>query len=98
MRAIAESPDTARLLGVDTNRIVPALFVISGMFTALGGILFAANYLQVSPFIGNEVALKGVAAMIIGGMGNMIFASLLAFLCLRPTGLYGDRAARAQRV
>jgi branched-chain amino acid transport system permease protein len=127
LRAIAESPDTARLLGVDTNRIVPALFIISGMFTALGGILFAANYLQVSPFIGNEVALKGVAAMIIGGMGNIwgavlgglligvleslsihffgganseivIFGSLLLFLCIRPTGLYGDRGVRVQRV
>lgn len=127
LRAIAESPETARLLGVDTNRIVPALFVISGVFTALGGILFAANYLQVSPFIGNEVALKGVAAMIIGGMGNIwgavlgglligvlealsihffggaaaevvIFAALLVFLCVRPTGLYGDRALRVQRV
>jgi branched-chain amino acid transport system permease protein len=127
LRAIAENPETARLVGVDTNRIVPALFAISGMFTALGGILFAANYLQVSPFIGNEVALKGVAAMIIGGMGNIwgavlgglligvlealsihffggarseivIFASLLLFLCIRPTGLYGDRAVRLQRV
>jgi branched-chain amino acid transport system permease protein len=127
LRAIAESPDTARLLGVDTNRIVPALFAISGLFTALGGILFAATYLQVSPFIGNEVALKGVAAMIIGGMGNIwgavlgglligvlealsihffggaraeivIFASLLLFICIRPTGLYGDRGVRVQRV
>jgi branched-chain amino acid transport system permease protein len=127
LRAIAESPDTARLIGVDTNRIVPALFGISGMFTALGGILFATNYLQVSPFIGNEVALKGVAAMIIGGMGNIwgavlgglmigiaesmsihfvggaaaetiIFGGLLLFLCVRPTGLFGDRAVRTQRV
>jgi branched-chain amino acid transport system permease protein len=127
LRAIAESPETSRLLGINTNRIVPALFGISGMFTALGGILFAANYLQVSPFMGNEVALKGVAAMIIGGMGNIwgavlggliigvieslsiqffggavaeiiIFAALLLFLCVRPTGLYGDRAVRMQRV
>jgi branched-chain amino acid transport system permease protein len=127
LRAIAENADTARLLGVDTNRIVPALFLISGLFTALGGIFFAVNYLQVSPFIGNEVALKGVAAMIIGGMGNIwgavlgglligvlealsihffggaraemvIFASLLLFICVRPTGLYGDRGLRVQRV
>lgn len=127
LRAIAENADTARLLGVDTNRIVPALFLISGLFTALGGILFAANYLQVSPFVGNEVALKGVAAMIIGGMGNIwgavlgglligvleslsihlfggaraeivIFGSLLVFLCVRPTGLYGDRGLRVHRV
>jgi len=127
LRAIAESPVTALLLGIDTHRIVPALFFISGLFTALGGILFAVNYLQVSPFMGNEVALKGVAAMIIGGMGNIwgavvgglligvlealsihffggaeaeiiVFATLLVFLCVRPTGFFGDRGLRVQRV
>jgi branched-chain amino acid transport system permease protein len=127
LRAIAESPDTAVLLGIDINRIVPALFLISGLFTALGGIFFAVSYLQVSPFMGNEVALKGVAAMIIGGMGNIwgavlgglvigmvealsinffggaiaeviIYAALMTFLLVKPTGLFGDRAIRAQRV
>jgi branched-chain amino acid transport system permease protein len=127
LRAIAENPDASVLLGIDIKRIVPALFVISGMFTALGGILFAVSYLQVSPFMGNEVALKGVAAMIIGGMGNIwgavlgglvlgmaealsisvfggavaevvIYAALMLFLFIKPTGLFGDRGIRVQRV
>jgi len=71
LRVIAESPDTAEMLGVDVNRIVPVVFLISGLFTALGGLLFALNYLQVSPFMGEAVALKGISAMVIGGMGNI---------------------------
>lgn len=71
LRAIAENSDTALLLGVEIRRLVPALFLISGIFTALGGIIFAINYEQVSPFMGNEVTFKGVAAMIIGGMGSV---------------------------
>lgn len=71
LRAIAESPETAEMLGVDVDRIVPVVFLISGLFTALGGVLFALNYMQVSPFMGEEVAFKGISAMVLGGMGNI---------------------------
>jgi branched-chain amino acid transport system permease protein len=70
LRTIAEDSETARLLGVDLGRIVPAVFVISGLFAALGGILFAINYRQVHPFMGEALGLKGISAMIVGGMGN----------------------------
>ncbi len=71
IRAIAEDPRTATLLGIEVDRIVPMIFVFSGIFTALGGVLFSVNYLQVSPFMGEGVGFKGIAAMIIGGMGNI---------------------------
>lgn len=71
LRAIAENPDTALLLGVDVNRLVPVVFLVSGLFTALAGVLFALNYLQVGPTIGEEIAFKGISAMVVGGMGNI---------------------------
>ena len=71
LRAIAESPSTAEILGVVVARLVPMVFVIGGLFAALGGMLFALNYQQVHPFMGEEVALKGISAMVIGGMGNV---------------------------
>jgi branched-chain amino acid transport system permease protein len=71
LRTIAEDSDTARLLGVDIHRIVPLVFVISGLFAALGGILFALNYRQVHPFMGEALGLKGISAMVVGGMGNI---------------------------
>jgi branched-chain amino acid transport system permease protein len=71
LRTIAEDSETARLLGVDVHRIVPIVFVISGLFAALAGILFAINYRQVHPFMGEALGLKGISAMIVGGMGNI---------------------------
>ena len=71
VRAIAENPETAYILGIDVDRIVAIVFLISGVLAALAGVLFAFNYLQVSPFMGEEVGLKGISAMIVGGMGNV---------------------------
>jgi branched-chain amino acid transport system permease protein len=71
LRTIAEDSNTALLLGVNINRIVPLVFVISGLFAALAGVLFALNYRQVHPFMGEALGLKGISAMVVGGMGNI---------------------------
>ena len=71
VRAIAESADTAYLLGIPVERLVPLIFVAGGLFTGLAGLAFALSYQQVSPFMGDQIALKGVSAMVIGGMGNL---------------------------
>jgi branched-chain amino acid transport system permease protein len=76
LRTIAEDSDTALLLGVEINRIVPVVFVMSGAFAALAGVVFALNYRQVHPFMGEMVGLKGISAMIVGGMGN-VWGSIL---------------------
>ena len=70
LRTIAEDSDTALLLGVDVNRLVPVVFALAGLFAAIAGVLFALNYRQVQPFMGEAVGLKGISAMIVGGMGN----------------------------
>lgn len=70
-RTIAENPETATILGVNVNRTVLALFISSGLFAALAGLLFAINYRQVHPFMGEIIGLKGISAMVIGGMGNV---------------------------
>jgi branched-chain amino acid transport system permease protein len=70
LRTIAEDSDTALLLGIDIGRIVPIVFALAGLFAAIAGVLFAINYRQVQPFMGEAVGLKGISAMIVGGMGN----------------------------
>jgi len=70
LRTIAEDSDTALLLGVDVNRLVPVVFVLAGLFAAIAGVLFALNYRQVQPFMGEAVGLKGISAMIVGGMAT----------------------------
>jgi branched-chain amino acid transport system permease protein len=81
LRTIAEDADTAALLGVAVGRVVPVVFVVGGLFTALSGFLFAVNYQQASPFMGEEIALKGISAMVVGGMGN-IWGAILGGLLI----------------
>ncbi len=71
LRSIAENPDAATLMGVDVLRIVPMVFIISGVLTGLAGLLFTVNYATVTPFMGEHVGTKAIAAMVIGGLGNV---------------------------
>ena len=71
LRSIAESPDTATILGVDVNRIVPVVFVLTGVLCGLAGALFAVNYSDVSAFMGEHVGTKAIAAMVLGGLGSI---------------------------
>ena len=71
LRAIAESPDTAVLLGVDVVRIVQAVFLLTGVLCGIAGALFTVNYGDVSPFMGDQVGTKAIAAMVLGGLGSI---------------------------
>jgi branched-chain amino acid transport system permease protein len=71
MRAVAESLDTANILGVDSNLIILMTFFFSGALAGAAGIIFGISFSIVSPFMGMEPGIKGIAAMIVGGMGNL---------------------------
>ncbi len=71
LRSIAENPDTALMLGVDVQRIVPLVYVVTGGLCAIAGILFAINYRTVGPYIGDQVATVAIAGMVLGGLGNI---------------------------
>jgi branched-chain amino acid transport system permease protein len=71
LRAIAESPDAANILGVDTRRVVAVVFVLTGVLCAFAGILFVINYGEVSPQMGEDIGGKAIAGMVIGGLGSI---------------------------
>jgi branched-chain amino acid transport system permease protein len=71
MRAVAENIETASILGVDSNLIIPVAFFASGALAGASGILFGLSFSIVSPFMGMAPGIKGIAAMIVGGMGNI---------------------------
>lgn len=71
LRTIAENPDTASLLGVDVGRVVPVVFILTGVLAGVAGALFTVNYGDVSPFMGDNVGTKAIAAMVLGGMGSI---------------------------
>ena len=71
LRAIAERPDTATLMGVDVGRIVPVVYVITGLLCAISGVLFTINYSTVDAYVGDTVATVAIAGMVLGGLGNV---------------------------
>lgn len=71
LRAIAERPDTAVLMGVEVLRIVPVVYVITGLLCATAGILFTINYSTIDAYIGDTVATVAIAGMVLGGLGNV---------------------------
>lgn len=71
LRAIAENPDAANILGVDTNRVVPVVFMLTGLLCGLAGALFAVNYGEVSPQMGEDIGTKAIAGMVVGGLGSI---------------------------
>ena len=71
LRTIAENPDTASLLGVNVGRVVPVVFILTGLLSGVAGALFTVNYGDVSPFMGDNVGTKAIAAMVLGGIGSI---------------------------
>jgi branched-chain amino acid transport system permease protein len=72
MRAVAENPGAAALLGVDVNRVILVTVMGASALAGLAGILFAVAISDVSPYIGrDEVELRGLAVIVLGGMGSI---------------------------
>lgn len=80
VRAVAESPRAARVLGVDVDRAIAASFFISSALGGAAGVLFGLAYNAISPDMGRSVELKGLAVIILGGMGSMPGAVVAGFL------------------
>jgi branched-chain amino acid transport system permease protein len=79
VRAVAESPRAARILGVNVDRTIAASFFISSALGGAAGVLFGLAYNAISPDMGRSVELKGLAVIILGGMGSMPGAVLAGF-------------------
>lgn len=77
IRAVAENPQTASLLGMPFDRVVAFTFFLSSALGAVAGVLVGMLFQgSVSPFMGNTYGLKGLAAIILGGMGDITGAVL----------------------
>ena len=71
MRATAENPRVASLMGVNPDRVISATFVIGAVLAALAGIMWAANYGTVQHAMGFLPGLKAFTAAVLGGIGNL---------------------------
>ncbi len=76
IRAVAESPTNAALLGIDVTRVSQAVFFISSGLAAEAGLLLSLRSASANSEIGLTFGLKALAIMAIGGLGDMRGAML----------------------
>lgn len=76
LRAVAEEPTTAKLLGVNSVRIIVAAFVISAALAGAAGILLTLRLGLANPAVGLTYGTRALAVMAIGGLGNVRGAML----------------------
>jgi len=71
MRATAENPRVATLMGVRPDMVISATFIIGAALAALAGVMYAANYGSVNHTMGFLPGLKAFTAAVFGGIGNL---------------------------
>lgn len=84
VRAIAENENAAQLLGVSVRRAVVQVFVISSALAGLAGLMVAMRFESIGAYMSDAYALKALAVIVIGGLGDVrgaLVAGLLLGLC-----------------
>lgn len=76
MRATAENPKIAGLMGVNANQVISITFMIGGALAALAGVMIASNYGSTHFYMGFIPGLKAFTAAVLGGIGNLQGAML----------------------
>jgi branched-chain amino acid transport system permease protein len=71
IRAVAQDPDTASLMGVPVNRVIALTFFVGGALGGLAGVLFGIHYSLVNPYSGFVPGMKAFTAAVLGGIGNI---------------------------
>lgn len=71
LRAVAESPGTASLLGISVDRFILITFFLSGFLGGLAGTLVGTAFGVAGPYFGVTYGLKGLAVIVLGGLGSI---------------------------
>jgi len=79
LRAVAQNPDVASLLGVDAEKMIAIGFFITAMIAAMAGVLVAPTFF-ITPDMGFMNMIKGFCVAVVGGFGNLKGALLSGFI------------------
>ncbi|AKJ30580.1 branched-chain amino acid ABC transporter permease [Caldimonas brevitalea] len=94
MRATAENPRVASLMGVRPDMVISATFIIGAALAAVAGVMWAANYGTVQHSMGFLPGLKAFTAAVFGGIGNltgaMVGGVLLGLIEAIGSGYLGE--------
>lgn len=71
IRAVAQDPNTAGLMGINPNRIISLTFLIGGALGGVAGVLFALMYSPITAYVGFLPGIKAFTAAVLGGIGNI---------------------------
>ena len=94
MRATAQNPQIAGLMGVDANRVIGITFVIGAALAAVAGVMIGCYYGIAHYAMGSHLGLKAFSAAVLGGIGNipgaMLGGVLLGVVEALGAGYIGD--------
>lgn len=76
MRATAQSPQLAGLMGVNANTVISLTFIIGSALAAVAGVMVSAYYGLAHYYMGFLLGLKAFSAAVLGGIGNLAGAML----------------------
>jgi branched-chain amino acid transport system permease protein len=71
MRTVAQDMGTARLMGINPDRVISSTFFIGGGLGGVAGVLFALLYSTINPYSGFLPGIKAFTAAVLGGIGNI---------------------------
>jgi branched-chain amino acid transport system permease protein len=80
MRAVSVNHDLASLMGIPTNLIVSATFMMGSALAGAAGVMVGLTYPKVEPLMGSMPGLKAFCAAVLGGIGNVTGAVLGSFI------------------
>ena len=76
MRATAQAPDIAGLMGINVNHIISLTFILGAALAAVAGVMVSAYYGLAHYYMGFLLGLKAFTAAVLGGIGNIAGAML----------------------
>ena len=71
MRATAQNPEVAGLMGVNVNNVISSTFIIGSALAAVAGLMVSAYYGLAHYYMGFLLGLKAFSAAVLGGIGNL---------------------------
>lgn len=79
MRAVSKDFETARLMGIDVDKVISYTFFIGSALAAVGGIMWGMKFPRIDPLLGLLPGLKCFIAAVVGGIGSITGAVIGGF-------------------
>ncbi|MFV2020760.1 branched-chain amino acid ABC transporter permease [Micromonospora sp. LOL_023] len=95
VRAVAQDPNTAALMGVNKDRVIMTIFILGGVMAGVAGVLFNVRIGVLTYSVGFLLGLKAFTAAVLGGIGNLrgalLGGLLLGVVENYASGLFGTQ-------